>query len=529
MTDISDHFPVMVCVDTAPQKAKLPLKFTTRKLTETAMEHIRALLQATDWTNLETMSVDESFSTMNDTILEVLDMCAPEQQVTISAKYVYKEKWMTKGLFKSSCTNTKLYKKSIGKPKSHAACIRYVTYRNLFNKIKRIAKQQYFCNQLSMFKNDISKTWHILKTLIGKANDKTSFPDMFKVEGKNVTDATLISEGFCKYFTNVGKMFTDNIAQSKNNYKHYLQGNYTSSIFLNPTDPDEILEIIKDLKPKNSSGCDKISSKILKLISNEIAIPLSSIINKSLAEGIVPKCMKTAKVIPIFKAKDNQQFTNYRPISLLPSISKVLEKTMHKRLYNFLNSKKILYGSQYGFRKKHSTNQAITELTSKIIDAFDKKKYTIGIFLDLSKAFDTIDHSILTNKLQFYGIRGIALEWFKSYLNDRKQLVEYNGSQSELQEISCGVPQGSVLGPLLFILYTNDLPACFKHSNGILFADDTTVYYSHQDLVLAYKLITDDLEILDDWFKANKLSLNISKTNHVVFHPANRILPTIEF
>ena len=258
-------------------------------------------------------------------------------------------------------------------------------------------------------------------------------------------------------------------------------------------------------------------------------MPLSNVINKSISQGIVPTCMKKAKIIPIYKAKDEQQFTNYRPISLLPTISKVLEKVMHKRLYNFLNSENILFKSQYGFRKKHSTNHAISELVMKILDAFDNKEYTVGIFLDLSKAFDTIDHSLLINKLKFYGIRGIALEWFKGYLSDRKQFVDYNGIPSGERELCCGVPQGSVLGPLLFILYTNDLPACLQHASGILFADDTTIYYSHKDLKLIHKAITMDMACLEDWFKANKLSLNISKTNYVIFHPANRVLPPIDW
>jgi hypothetical protein len=149
--------------------------------------------------------------------------------------------------------------------------------------------------------------------------------------------------------------------------------------------------------------------------------------------------------------------------------------------------------------------------------------------LDLSKAFDTIDHSILIYKLKYYGVRGIALEWFKSYLSGRKQFVEYNGTSSAEQEISCGVPQGSVLGPLLFILYTNDLPACLNYASGILFADDTTIYYSHKNLEQIHKYITWDMALLEDWFKANKLSLNISKTNYVIFHSANRARPLIDW
>ena len=245
----------------------------------------------------------------------------------------------------------------------------------------------------------------------------------------------------------------------------------------------------------------------------------------SLIQGIVPDAMKIAKVIPIYKAKNKELFTNYRPISLLPVISKILERVVHCRLYSFLTRYNILYDSQYGFRNKHSTINAITEFTNDIMSSFDMKHTSLAVYLDLSKAFDTIDHSILLKKMAHYGIRGKTLEWFKSYLNQRVQYVTYKSTNSKSLNIPCGVPQGSVLGPLLFILYSNDIPNSLKYSKSILFADDTTVYISGEDVTDLFRCLNHDLSKLNDWFKANKLSLNVNKTNYMLFNKNTALLP----
>ena len=201
---------------------------------------------------------------------------------------------------------------------------------------------------------------------------------------------------------------------------------------------------------------------------------------------------------------------------------KIMEKLMHKRLYDFLQEHKILFPNQFGFRKNNSTTYALLQITEKIRETIDKKKHGCGIFIDLRKAFDTVNHEILLRKLEHYGIRGSALHWFNSYLTNRKQYVYVNGESSLMENINCGVPQGSVLGPLLFLIYINDLPNISSVLQFYLFADDTNIYYEADSLNKVERVINNELKKLYTWLIVNRLSLNIDKTNFLIFHPYNK-------
>ena len=223
----------------------------------------------------------------------------------------------------------------------------------------------------------------------------------------------------------------------------------------------EITQNIISLK-NSSAGWDSIPASIAKQSILFYVKPLTQLINRSFELGIFPDELKLAKVIPIFKSGDKTQLTNYRPISVLIFFSKIFEKTMYNHLIKFINKNKILYKYQFGFRKSHSTNHAIISLVEKVNNALDSGNVLVGVFLDLKKAFDTVDHKILLGKLFKYGIRGEILKWFESYLNNRTQYVNIQDNKSQTKTITCGVPQGSILGPLLFILYINDLTGASK-------------------------------------------------------------------
>ena len=518
--DLSDHFPVFVFIGKNRSKPKKVTTFEYRKLDTTATDQIINLLHATDWSPLLSLNIEEQFNFVNNTLKEYINICAPTKLATIPAKYAIREQWMSKGLLRSSIHLNKLRKKDIGKSNS----IRYKLYRNLYNRLVRIAKANYYATLINKYKGDICQTWKVLNEVIGKRKSTTNCM-IFNIKNAPSNDKQLISNSFCDYFTNLGQKCASKIKTATTPFSNFLKGNHSNSLFLNPTTPEDIVAIICSLKSKRSSGHDGISSKLVKDLKDALASPISTIINNSLTTGYVPDMAKLAKVIPIYKTKDKKNIGNYRPISLLPVISKILEKVVYRNMYSFLVRNNVLYTSQYGFREKHSTVNAITELVCDITNAIENKENTLGVFLDLSKAFDTINHTILLHKLEFYGVRGLALNWFKSYLTTRKQYVLYNNVKSRTLDITCGVPQGSILGPLLFLIYVNDIANCLNHSKVIVFADDTTIFSSSKSIHSLYKNVNADLAELSNWFRANKLALNVNKSNYMLFR-SNATLDT---
>ena len=272
------------------------------------------------------------------------------------------------------------------------------------------------------------------------------------------------------------------------------------------------------LKTNKTSGYDDISADVVKRVSDEIFVILKHIFNISLAKRVFPDKLKIARVTPIFKKGSNTLVTNYRPISVLPCFSKLLERVMYNRLYKFLLENNILYQKQFGFQNAHSTEHAVLQLVNQITEAFSQGKYTLGIFLDLSKAFDTVNHNILLEKLKAYGIQSENLEWFRSYLSNRKQFILYDDFKTEVKIVKCGVPQGSILGPLLFLIFVNDLSNSTKVLDPVLFADDTNLFCSDNNIRTLFETANQELRQNNDWFLVNKPSLNIEKTKYMLFH-----------
>ena len=477
-----------------------------------------------DWEDLlkiDECNVDNSTKIYLDKINMLLDTYAPLKKIN-KYKLKFKSKpWITLGLQKSISVKNKLLanfidkKDPILKEEFHT---NYKKYRNLLSTLTKKSKQAYYDKYFERNWNNIKNTWKGIKSLISLKTVASSVPTVLSLDnGDTITNPYDIANTFNNYFASIVETTKKSTKYSYKHFSDYLSNESSSTIFLQPTDKEEIANIISSLNSNKTSGPNSIPYRVLFLLKNEISKQLADLFNLSFMTGVFPSVLKTAKVVPVFKKDSKLNYSNYRPISLLSNIEKILEKLMYKRLYAFLDYNNIIYDLQFGFRQQYFTSHALINITENIRKALDDGNIGCGVFVDLQKAFDTVDHQILLAKLNHYGIRGVSNDWFKSYLPNRNQYVSIHGYESGLAAINCGVPQGSVLGPLLFLLYINDLNQAIKFCKVHHFADDTNLLCLSNSIKKLSKLVNADLKHLLNWLNANKISLNVKKTEMIIF------------
>ena len=450
--------------------------------------------------------------------LEVLDKHAPLQHKKIRSKKV---SWITSDIKKLIFARDKLKRKAI-LTNLENDWLNYKTTRNKVNIELRNAKKDYYSSKIAGQKFDPKRAWKSINNLLGRQNKPTVVNELI-LDQNNFTSPKDIAEGFNDYFSNIGPNLASKIDSSNYNFETYVKNGKSEFAAFQPVTVSHVCRLLLGLSGNKATGIDKISCKIIKKAAPIISDSLTLIFNQAITLSSFPDEWKMAKVVPLYKNGQRNIPGNYRPISVLPAISKIMERILYDQLYDYLTKFELLSDSQFGFRKFHSTASALLDCTNDWYVNLDRKMFNLVVLIDLKKAFDTVDHQILLRKLELYGIKGQALTLLKSYLTNRKQKCQIKNSFSSERLIKCGVPQGSILGPLFFLLYVNDLPQCLNKTKPCLFADDTNLTASGDSITDVEIAVNSDLENLRKWLIANKLSLNVAKTEFMLIGSKQKI------
>lgn len=540
---ISDHYACTLSVgfplSASFRKNKPPRYIEVTKFSTKNFNKFSDLVSESDIMNKISPDacVNMNYQILEKTLIDAKLKAFPAKRVKFNRHVHAINDWMTVGILNSIKFKDELHFKIVNSPLGSDDRLRhklnFAKYDKYLKSIIRFAKRDYYHKLFSNYGSDMKKTWATINNVIGRKQLKNNFPESFLINGNPISDPKVIANEFNNFFIGIGEKLAASIGNptdSNLSYKSFLKDKPKSTFLFQSIDEDQVLKVIDSLKTKNSSGHDNISTRLLKHIKTDLLQPLCFIFNQSISTGIFPDSLKIAKVSPIFKKGDSSSLDNYRPISLLPACSKVLEKILHNQLMAYFTENKLFFEHQYGFRPKHSTELAAVELVDKLLHFMDKKSpdTPICIYMDLSKAFDVLDHSILLDKLSFYGLDRSAITLLANYLSNRKQFVVYDQICSEQKFIRTGVPQGSILGPLLFLIFINDISKSSSLFDFLCYADDTTLISTIEKFNAANSSINSEVEKISNWLIVNKLSLNIGKTKFMMFHKGNKKISTPE-
>ena len=473
---------------------------------------------------LDCTEPNSAFETFTKTFQEKLANSTTIKTRKASRNYsFFKKPWMTGQLAALMEKRDKYRKSTLKCPYDNKLLCKYKKLRNAADREICKAKHSYYQNQYEQCKSNTNEKWNFINKVLDRKNKNETTPSHLMVDGEKISTLQEIDDTFNTHFTHVGKILAGKLQPSTDDCRSFIpKNNLTPEFGFLEVSNEITLNFIKQASSRKATGYDGISMKLIKQNQQLLAPILTHMINLVIKCSLFPDSQKIARVKPLYKKGEISDPNNFRPISILTSISKLCEKVLAFQLRHHMEFNELFCDSQFGFREKRNTTLAISRLMEKLYSNFNSSEITQGVFLDFSKAFDTIDHKILLQKLPFYNINNNACQLLKSYLSNRKQFVKIDNVSSPLQDIEMGVPQGSVLGPILFLIFINDLTKIAPMLDFILFADDTNIFSSDP------MLLKTNLHLVEKWCLTNRLILNTSKTFQVIFKAPNKNTKTPE-
>ncbi len=514
---LSDHFHTAALLGLNKDKKEQVVPLVKRKFNDKNVEKFKTALSSVDWNVInEIEDTDLACDSFLEIFFKNFEISFPLMQIKQNKKSIPINPWMSGEILKMRQTNFNLLKKSRLKP-NIANKEKSRLYRNQYNAAVRKGKKTYYKEKLKAAGTDSSRIWSVINELLNRPSKSRNI-DSLIVDGEHITDEQTIADKINIHFASIGTKVADSVPNIDKSYRDYLPERENRNIEFKPLTISQILEAILSINSKKSLDINDVSFDLIKKIAPQICRPITHIYNLSILQGIFPSSLKTSKVTPIYKSGDKKLCTNYRGISLVNSFSKIFERLISDRLVGFLSENSFFYFHQYGFLKGRSTSQAILQVINNITSAINNSEYCLAVFLDIQKAFDSVNHEILIAKLENAGVRGKELEWFRSFIKDRLQRVRVGSSNSNnLLGIIIGVLQGSILGVILFIIFINDIGIAAPNLLKIFFADDITGMLSGNNINELIIKANIEINNLVDWYTCNKLSIHPDKSKAILY------------